>query len=100
MNKTAKGTRVEKICADELKAQGYITWKTIRHRFLKIDLFGLFDVVALHPAGEHLLFIQVKSTRVDNEMRDRVRKLRMPAVCQKWIWIRKDRKGWVKEFYE
>jgi len=99
MNKVAKGSRVEKICSDELKAQGYITWKTIRHRFLKVDLFGLFDVVALAADGSHMLFIQVKSTRVENQVREQVRKLRMPAICRKWIWIRKPGK-WVKEFYE
>jgi len=99
INKIHKGQRKEKICADELKAQGYLTWKTIRHRFLNIDLFGLFDVVGLAADGSHLLFIQVKSNRVDNETRDKIRALKMPKCCKKWIWIWKDRKGWIKEFY-
>ncbi len=99
-NKTAKGYRVEKLCADGLKEKGYTIWKSIRVKYCNIDLFGLFDVVALSPKGKHLLFIQVKSNRVDNKMRDAVKALEMPECCQKWIWIWKDRKYWVKEFYE
>ena len=100
MNTIGKGYRIEKRCADELKAQGYLIWKTVRVAYCKLDLFGLFDVVALHPRGEHILFIQAKTNRVDNETRDNIRALKMPAGCQKWIWIWKDRRGWVKEFYE
>jgi len=100
MNKVGKGYRVEKRCADELRALGYLIWKTIRVAYCNIDLFGLFDVVALHPQGEHILFIQAKTNRVDNETRDRVRAMRLPAGCQKWIWIWKDRRGWIKEFYQ
>lgn len=98
-NKIAKGYRVEKLCADELKEKGYTIWKSIRVKYCNIDLFGLFDVVALHPEGEHLLFIQVKSNRVDNKMRDSIKALKMPEGCQKWIWIWKDYKYWIKEFY-
>jgi len=61
MNAVGKGKRKEKLCADELRARGYLTWETIRHRFLNVDLFGLFDVLALAPDGSHLLFIQVKT---------------------------------------
>jgi len=100
MNKTAKGTRKEKACADELKEKGYITWKTIRHKYLNIDLFGLFDVVALSSDGSHILFIQVKSNRVDKETRDKIQALKMPPSCRKEIWIWKDRKYWIKEYYE
>jgi len=99
IKKITKGYRKEKLCEDELKAQGYITWKTIRHKFLNIDLFGLFDVLGLAPDGSHLLFVQVKSNRCDNEMRDRIRALKMPPSCRKELWIWKDRRGWVKEYY-
>lgn len=99
LQKVKKGSRKEKLCADELKAQGYIIWKTIRHRFLQIDVFGLFDVLALHPNGEHILFIQVKSNACPNETRDKIRALKMPTGCEKEIWIWKDRKGWIKEYY-
>jgi len=96
----SKGSRNEKRCADELKAQGYVIWKTIRTKYQNIDLFGLFDVVALHPGGEHIRFIQVKSNRGDNKAREAIMKLKMPSSCikEQWIWI--DRKGWRKEYYD
>lgn len=100
INKIEKGYRNEKRCADELKAQGYLIWKTIRTKYGSIDLFGLFDVLALHPKGEHLLFIQCKSNRADNKARDAIRNLKMPPNCRKEMWIWKDQKGWVKEYYE
>lgn len=100
MSRVAKGKRKEKACEDELKAEGYLTWKTIRHKFLNIDLFGLFDVVGLHPGGEHIRFIQVKSNRMPQADRDRIKALRMPAGCIKESWIWKDRWGWVKERYD
>ena len=99
INTVKKGYRVEKRCADELKEQGYLIWKTIRVQYQNIDLFGLFDVAALHPEGEHLIFIQCKTNACSNEMRDSVRSLKMPISCRKEIWIWKDRKGWVKEYY-
>jgi len=99
-NKVKKGYRVEKACADALKEEGYVIWKTIRVQYQNIDLFGLFDVVALHPEGEHIKFIQCKSNRVDNKTRDAIKAFKMPPSCEKWIWIWKDRKYWVKEFYD
>ena len=96
----SKGSRIERKCADELREQGYIIWKTIRVKYQNIDLFGLFDVVALHPQGEHIKFIQVKTNRADNKAREAIMKLKMPSGCVKeqWIWV--DRKGWRKEYYD
>lgn len=99
-DKVGKGHRIEKLCADELKEKGYLIWKTLRVKYQNIDLFGLFDVVALHPEGEHLLFIQCKSNRSDVKTRDAVKALKMPVACQKWIYIWKDRKYWIKEYYD
>jgi len=88
--KVAKGKRKEKLCADELRAEGYIIWKTVRHKFLNIDLFGLFDVVALHPEGEHIRFIQVKSNRIDQKTRDAIKSLKMPVKCWEETWVYRD----------
>ena len=96
-----KGSSNEKRCADELRKKGYLTWKVINVKWQNLDLFGLFDVCALAPDGSHILFIQVKSNRCDTASRDAIRALKMPkGACEKWIWIWKDQKGWIKEFYE
>lgn len=95
----SKGSRVEKKCADELREKGYLIWKTIRVRYQNIDLFGLFDVVALHPEGEHIKFIQCKTNKGDNKAREAIMKLKMPSNCIKEMWIWIDRKGWRKEYY-
>ena len=100
MKRVSKGYRVEKRCADELKAQGYLVWKTIRVRYCNIDLWGLFDIAALHPQGEHILFIQCKTNRADNKSRQAIMKLKMPPSCKKETWIWVDRKGWRKEYYD
>ncbi len=96
MNKVAKGQRIEKKCADELKAQGYLTWKTIRHRFLNIDLFGLFDVAGLAADGSHLRLIQVKTNKVDKSVLDKIAAFKVPAYVRKEVWVWKDKKGWEK----
>ena len=96
----AKGYRTEKRCADELKEQGYIIWNTIRVQYQNIDLFGLFDVVALHPQGAYILFIQCKTNRADNKAREAIMALKMPQSCRKEMWIWVDRKGWRKEYYD
>lgn len=100
INKVAKGMRVEARCANELKAQGFITWKVVRVRYQKLDLFGLFDVAAIHPETGELMFIQCKATRCDNETRDKIRAFKVPVGLRKEIWIWKDRKGWIKEHYK
>lgn len=107
INKNKKGYRIEKMCEDELKEQGYKTWKTIRHRFLRIDLFGLFDVVGLAADGSHLRFIQCKSGYCPNEVKNKIRELKMPSVCKKEVWMYFDarktggkRHGWTKEIIE
>jgi Holliday junction resolvase-like predicted endonuclease len=86
MSKVAKGYRGEKICADYYKTRGYLIWKTIRHRFLNIDLFGLFDVVALAPDGSELVFIQVKTGYCDSATLKSIAELKMPSGCKKAIW--------------
>jgi len=100
INRVAKGQRRERVCELELQAEGYLTWKTIRHRFLNIDMFRLFDVVGLAEDGSRLRFIQVKSERVDKDTREKIRALKMPDGCRKEIWIWKKREGWVKEYYQ
>ena len=98
INKVAKGTRKEKACADELEALGYTTRKSIRIKYQKVDFFG-FDVMALAKDGSHFLFIQVKSNFCSMKDRDAVQKIILPKGVKKEIWIWKDRKYWIKEYY-
>ena len=99
MNTAAKGQRIEARCSDQLKADGFEVIKAIRIKYHDIDLFGLFDIVGHHPETGKLVFVQVKSNRCDGETRDKVRGFKLPPGCEKWIWIWKDQKGWIKEFY-
>ena len=99
INTVAKGTRKEKACADELKKQGYITRKSIRVKYQKVDFFG-FDVMALAPDGSHMIFVQVKSSRCDMKTRDAIKKLKLPSSIKKEIWIWKSRKYFIKEYYD
>ena len=99
INKVAKGTRKEKACADELIAMGYLTRKSIRVKYQSIDFFG-FDVMALAADGSHFLFVQVKSNSCSMKDRDRVKNIVLPKGVKKEIWIWKDGKYWIKEYYD
>ena len=99
INTVAKGTRKEKACADELEERGYITRKSIRVKYQKVDFFG-FDVMALAKDGSHMLFVQVKSNFCKMKDRDVIKKLKLPPSIKKEIWIWKDRKYFVKEYYD
>ena len=100
MNKTAKGTRIEKKAEDTLKQQGYITWRVRRNKFANMDMFQLFDVVAVCCGGAYMRFIQVKSNRVDKKTVDTIRLFGLPDDCYKEIWVWHDRnspkklRGW------
>lgn len=94
INRVKKGSRKEKICYDELADYPY-RWKTIRHKFLNIDLFGAFDVVVANE--HHIRLIQVKSGYCPNEIREKIKAIKLPSCCIKEIWCYFDRKGWRKE---
>jgi len=96
INKTGKGTRNEKRCEEELKKLGYTTRRATRTKYHKIDFFG-FDVMAISPDGHYMDFIQVKSNRCARATKDKIRELKMPHSCRKFVWIWVDRKGWKKE---
>jgi Holliday junction resolvase len=96
MNRVAKGSRVEKRCADELRAEGYRVTKAVRTRFNKIDILDLFDVIGLAADGSHVRLIQVKSNKCDKATIERIRALKVPDSIFKELWIWHDRKGWEK----
>lgn len=96
INRVAKGRRIEAKCAKEFEDAGYLVWRTIRHRFLNLDLFGKFDVAALAPDGSELVLIQVKSNVCPRAVIEDIRALKVPAGVKKMVWIWKDGKGWDK----
>jgi hypothetical protein len=73
-----------------------LVWKTIRHQFLNIDLWGLFDVVALEKNGMHVRLIQCKTNKCDKATVDKIQALRVPDSIFKEVWIYHDRKGFEK----
>jgi hypothetical protein len=94
MNRLKKGYRNEKRCEDQLKSLGYTTWRTKRVSYANLDMFGLFDVVAVAPGGKHLLFIQVKSNVCSKKVQEQIAAFKMPPSCHKQIWIWIDRWKW------
>lgn len=94
VNAVSKGNRNQNRCAKELENSGYITWTAKRTHWGGNDLFRLFDIAAMHPKGKHLLLVQVKSNVCRKEVREEIRRFKVPFGVKKQIWIWKDRKGW------
>jgi len=93
MNSVQKGNRNERKCEVELQSQGWLTERPRRTRFNKIDFFGLFDVMAIHPLMGVLL-VQVKSNRCPKPVREAISAFKVPTGVFKQIWIWVDRSGW------
>lgn len=110
MNKAAKGTRIEKKAEDELKKQGYITWRVRRNKFANMDLWGLFDVCGWKKTWElykpTFIFVQCKSNRADKKTINAVKEFKYSITdcCESeiraeiWVWhdrnSPKKLKGW------
>ena len=102
MKKTAKGTRNEKRCEDELKRLGYITWRVRRNKFANMDWMGIWDVCGWHRDNHQFLFVQCKSNRVDKKTMRIVigSNEHLPLNCFSQVWVWHDRnspkkmKGW------
>jgi hypothetical protein len=97
IDRVKKGYRKEKLCYEELAKYPY-RWKTIRHRFLKIDLFGFADVVVADD--KEIRLIQVKTGYCPNKVREEIRAVKLPSCCKKEIWCYHDRRGFIKEVIE
>ena len=97
IDRIAKGRRLERMCYDELAAYPY-RWKTIRHKWLNIDFWQLFDVVVGSPT--EIRFIQVKTGYCPTEVKDRIREMKLPSFCRKEVWCWFPKKGFIKEIIE
>lgn len=63
MNKSAKGSRIEREFETRLKKQGYVTHRAIRSKFNRNDIWGCFDVMAKHPKNKDKTWYFQLSTR-------------------------------------
>ena len=100
INKAAKGQRKERQIEQELRKEGFTkVWRSIRVRYQNNDFFKLFDVVAYNPCTKEMRMIQSKYQKVSNDLRDEISKLDIQKIT-KWIYIWRDYKSPIKEYYE
>ena len=86
-----RGSRYERIAKKELERQGYMVVRSG-------SSLGVFDLWAYNQ--NELKLIQCKATKSNvkfNDVREELKKIKVPAFCSKELWIWIDRKGWKKE---
>ena len=87
-----KGRRLEQRAKEELLKDGYYAVRTAGSK-------GLFDVVGINE--NEFILIQIKSNRPPSQKEvDDIKNFNCPQNCLKQIWVWKDYKGWIKEYYE
>ena len=62
MSNVSRGQKKETIARKMLEEEGWICWRTIRLRFLNLDLWGLFDLCGWRKHERK--YVQVKSSKV------------------------------------
>lgn len=100
MNSRVKGNRARRKCIQELQELGFavdVVEKTSRFSKQK-DMFGLFDLVAIHPDGLPG-FIQVTVNRPHPHKKYKEFAKVYPFITvHQWVWV--DYKGWRKFTYD
>jgi|GEM_PF-4149835 len=92
-NRNQKGWRAENEVRKILEKLGYLVWKPTRTKFSSIDIFGLFDMIAVHPSYR-MLWVQVKhkssmSKKVKKDFETFYNKYIHPSnLCELTIWVR------------
>lgn len=73
-----------------------IVEKTIPRTFIKQDLFGMFDIVAIHPDAPGMLGVQTTSR---SNMNARIKKLQANPILSLWCHAGLDAvvHGWGKK---
>jgi hypothetical protein len=61
----SKGKRAEREAAEHYEAAGYRTFRPQESQYGETDIYGLFDILAVPPAGanDKVRLVQVKSNR-------------------------------------
>lgn len=100
MNLARKGKRKERQIEQELRKEGFTKfWRSLRVHYQNNDFFKMFDVVAHNPKTGEMRMIQSKYKSVPNAMRDEIRKLKITKIT-KWIYLWRDYRGAIKEYYD
>lgn len=106
MSNRQKGMHTERRAVKELEVQGWLVYQVKGStRFNKnVDIFGLFDILALRPAeepGSHRYWIQVKTNKklygkdLDPFKKFKSRYCNCNDSVEIWSWF--NRKGWSKK---
>ena len=98
INKHAKGMRAELEFKKILESRKFITYKPTWNKYSKNkDIFNLFDIIAVD--SKELLLVQIKSNYCPKEVKEQIKKFKVPKNIKKIIAIKVDRKGWIEETY-
>lgn len=92
----------EKKAHKELLTDGYkVDYKTrppMVHRGYSVDLFGLFDLMALKPGEPFIRWISIKGLAGNRgQNRKEIQAFTMPEGNRKELWWTNSKKEWVKE---
>ncbi len=95
MSARDKGNRIQRMCIERFKSEGYLVSKTEQsYKYsTETDAFGLFDLVAINE--EHITLIQVTTNTPHTHKKyiEFSKKYNIENVYyEQWVWY--DRKGW------
>lgn len=101
VNPRQKGYRTQYKLIKELEAQGFEVGVVERTgRFIKVkDMFGLFDLVAIHPTkGIHLIQVTTNRPHTHKKFQEFSKKYPEPKVAyRQCVW--ESYKGWKEYVY-
>jgi len=91
----SKGTRREKEACELYEQAGHTTYRPATVQYGENDVFGLFDLIAVHPARKPR-YVQVKSNRASgiNAWMDDATDLMPPKHAVVEFAVCHDREGW------
>lgn len=98
MNKTEKGRRIEREARRILEDEGWLVDKKPRTKWASVDLFCMFDLIAIK--GDTARLIQIKSNRSHfYSARGEIKKWRAEhgILLKTEVWLKENGKDWRME---
>jgi len=89
MNPKRKGDNAEREYEELMKSRGYHTYKSPNVKFYNVDIFNLFDILAMNE--EEVVLIQVKCNRVKDLKK--IQNFKVPKGVRKVLAIKYDYQG-------